>query len=216
MGTIRNGGNGGFSGKAGSFIGSNWKSIDYIKGIPRKSNKAPTQKQLDQRMRFGLVLNFLGQIKDILDFGFKSHEAGKRTGFNVAIQHALNNAIVGDYPNFEIDYSKILLSKATLAKPELTASNPELHKVRLEWMVNINTRNSFEGDKLFVVVYSPTKNLFLDFENIAQRIAGTVDITLQSGFDGEELHVYTFFQQHDSNRVSESVYAGAITMSNSL
>jgi hypothetical protein len=31
MGTIRNGGNGAFSGKAGSFIGSSWRDINLTR-----------------------------------------------------------------------------------------------------------------------------------------------------------------------------------------
>ncbi len=207
MGTIRNGGNGAFSGKAGSFIGANWKNIDYIKGIPRKSSKPPTQKQLDQRARFGLILSLLGQIKDILDFGFKAQEAGKRTGFNVGIQHALNNAIVGDYPSLEIDYSKILVSKGTLAKASVVATRLVTQELELQWPVILNTRNSFAGDKLMVIVYNPKQNMFLDFENPALREDGMVNLSLPLAFDNQELHIYTFFQQHDSNRVSESVHA---------
>jgi hypothetical protein len=32
--------NGTFSGKVGSIIGSNWPSIDYLKGLPKKSSKS--------------------------------------------------------------------------------------------------------------------------------------------------------------------------------
>lgn len=42
MGTIRQGANGSFRGKAGSVIGSSWKGIDYIKGLPKKRTKGAT------------------------------------------------------------------------------------------------------------------------------------------------------------------------------
>ncbi len=35
MGTIRNGANGGFSGEAGSIIGSRWRDLNYSKGVPK-------------------------------------------------------------------------------------------------------------------------------------------------------------------------------------
>lgn len=63
MGTFRNGGNGAFSGKTGSFIGSNWSDINYIKGIPRISNKPKTQKQLEQQAKFALAVRFLRPVK---------------------------------------------------------------------------------------------------------------------------------------------------------
>lgn len=49
MGRIKQGANGGFSGKAGSVIGSSWKEIEYIKGRPKVSNKPATQRQLEQQ-----------------------------------------------------------------------------------------------------------------------------------------------------------------------
>ena len=212
MATIKNGGNGAFSGKAGSFVGSSWKNISIMKGLTKKSNRPPSQKQLDQRARFAAVLSYLGQIKDILNFGFKSQEAGKATGFNLAIKHAINNAVLGNYPDFEIDHSQVLLSAGTLAKPIVVVNQEEAHKIKLEWLVILNERNSFPGDKLFVVLYSPTHHLFLDFENVATRTNGQVDITLPTNFDGELLHVYAFFQQHNSDRCSGSTYVGSITM----
>lgn len=212
MGIIRNGGNGAFSGKAGSFIGSNWKNVDYIKGIPKLSKKPATQKQLDQRVRFGVVATHLGQVKDILNMGFKLKEQGRATGFNLAVQHAINNAVLGSYPTYEIDHSQVLISKGTLAKAIVSATLPESFTLRLNWMVILNGRNSFPSDKLFVLIYSPVLNLFLDFENSALRSTGTVDIMLQEEFAEQQLHVYTFFQHDDNSRCSESQYAGVITL----
>jgi len=37
MGSYSKGANGIFSGKVGSIIGSSWRSIDYLKGLPKKA-----------------------------------------------------------------------------------------------------------------------------------------------------------------------------------
>ena len=70
MGTIRNGGNGAFSGKAGSFIGSSWRDINYIKGLPKISSKPKTLKQLEQQAKFAAAIRFLQPVKDLLNIGF--------------------------------------------------------------------------------------------------------------------------------------------------
>jgi len=41
MATFKNGPNGGFSGKVGSVVGSSWKGIDYIRGLPAKRKNKP-------------------------------------------------------------------------------------------------------------------------------------------------------------------------------
>lgn len=49
MGTIRQGANGSFRGKAGSVIGSSWKGIDYIKGLPKSGQKELQKSSLSCR-----------------------------------------------------------------------------------------------------------------------------------------------------------------------
>ncbi len=88
MGIIRNGGNGAFSGKAGSFIGSNWRDIHYIKGIPRISKKPKTRKQLEQQAKFSLAIRFLRPVKKQVEIGFAKIKQGHTTSYNLALQQA--------------------------------------------------------------------------------------------------------------------------------
>src|ERR1700741_3098626 len=59
MATFNKGILGGFSGKTGSVIGSNWKGRTVMRSLPGKRSKAPTQVQLDQQEKFKLVVGFL-------------------------------------------------------------------------------------------------------------------------------------------------------------
>lgn len=70
MGTIRKGANGGFSGKAGSVIGASWKSIDYIRGLSKKSNKPATEEQLIQQARFYTIAKFIMPIAPFVQVGY--------------------------------------------------------------------------------------------------------------------------------------------------
>ena len=45
MGILKNGPNGDFSGKAGSFVGYKLNGQDIIRGIPKKRTKKPTQRE---------------------------------------------------------------------------------------------------------------------------------------------------------------------------
>jgi hypothetical protein len=66
MGTIKQGANGGFSGKAGSVIGSSCSNISYIKGLLKLSNKPKSEMQLEQQARFAMAIRFLLPIKDYI------------------------------------------------------------------------------------------------------------------------------------------------------
>ena len=203
MGTIRNGGNGAFSGKAGSFIGSSWKNINYMKGIPKLSKRPATLKQLDQRMRFGLALGFLAQIKDLVNMGYKNQAGNRTTGLNMAIQDTLTNAIIGTYPNLSIDPALLTISKGTLNPTTGISIVQEEAGLTINWFVNLNS-SAFTDDKLYVAVYHPGRKLFLTYEEAGMRGTGTAQIPLPAEFASQVLYVYLFFKQRDSNRCSPS------------
>ncbi|RZK39751.1 MAG: hypothetical protein EOO90_17395 [Pedobacter sp.] len=204
MGTIRNGGNGAFSGKAGSFIGSSWKNTNYIKGIPKLSKKPASLKQLEQRMRFGLALDFLTRVKDVVNIGFKTQAANRTTAMNVAIKYAVADAMTGTYPDVAIDPSLIKLSKGRLEKVggvQIVQSTG----LTINWFAHHGTAGK-DDDKLYVVVYHPEDYMFYAFEAIAERVAGTVNLPLPSDYASATLHVYLFFKHRDTISVSDCTH----------
>lgn len=86
MERIKQGAKGGFSGKAGSVIGSSWKNIEYSKDEPKTSHKYPSQRQLEQLAKFGLAVRFLKPVKNLLIIICGSIKEGRATGFNIAIR----------------------------------------------------------------------------------------------------------------------------------
>nr|WP_285060716.1 DUF6266 family protein [Pedobacter ginsengisoli] len=63
---------GGFRNKTAPVLGAYWRSLDVIKGLPRKSNKPPTEDLLNQRARFGLITSFLSWISPLINVGYKA------------------------------------------------------------------------------------------------------------------------------------------------
>ena len=211
MGIIRNGVNGGFSGKAGSVIGSSWNKVSYIKGLSKLSTKPASLKQLDQRVRFGTVLAFMGPIKDILIMGYKGQTAGRATGFNMGIQHALMNAVIGIYPDYEIDYSLIQISKGTLQQPSsMVLSSIVTENLEVAWSPQVNTLNAFADDVLVALIYNPTQKFFLSYTDVGLRADGTATLTIPSDFSGQTVHAYFFYVMRDGTRQSISAYAAPV------
>ncbi len=113
MGTYKKGILGSFSGKVGTVVGSSWNGIEYMRSLPKPSSKAPTNLQLIQRAKFGLVNGFLQPISMLVNLGYKSL-AFQKTGYNLATSEIIAEAISGVYPDLEIDFSKVLFSKGSL------------------------------------------------------------------------------------------------------
>ena len=57
MGTLVNGILGGFSGKVGTVVGSFWKGIASMRAYTPNVSSPNTPKQLEQRAKFGAMLN---------------------------------------------------------------------------------------------------------------------------------------------------------------
>lgn len=211
MGTIRNGANGGFSGKAGSVIGSSWKDIDYIKGLPRKSSKPATQLQLEQQAKFALAVKTLQPITVLLNEGYGGSKTTKASGYNLALQSLLSNAITGIYPDYAIDYRKMRISKGNLIKPSEIALAMDAAGLQISWSVLVSRFGAFADDELTALIYNPAKNIYLPAEG-ATRAEGALTVPLPGDFTGDTVHVFLFFTSRDSAKRSESAYAGQIVV----
>ena len=213
MGTIRHGANGGFSGKAGSIIGSSWNNVSYIKGLHKISNKPASQKQLDQRARFAAVLGYLGPIKDVFTIGWKGQTGNRVSGFNMGIQYALGYAVVGDYPAYEVDKALIQISKGSVQpykSKAIASSTPGA--LELTWLPQINDLTAFSHDVLMAVVYNEDQNLFLLFKNVGKRVDAQATLEIPEDYSGQTIHVYLFYVNEAGTRQSNSSYIGPVTI----
>ncbi len=113
MGTIQKGILGGFSGKVGTVIGGSWKGIQYMRSFAARRKKGSTRKQHEQQLKFGLITKFQQPLNSLLLLSFKSY-AVKMTGANSALGYNIRNVITGVYPDYAIDYSKVLVSRGDL------------------------------------------------------------------------------------------------------
>lgn len=212
MGRIRNGGNGAFSGKAGSFIGSNWRDINYIKGIPKISNKPKSDKQLEQQAKFALAVRFLLPVKRQINIGFSKIKQGRSTSFNAAVQQILNNAITGIYPDFEIDFPYVAFSHGSLSAPEAVTITPEPGSLVLSWDVSVYAPNAYPDDLLTVLVYEPESNTYVMGPPNSERSLGEVTVALPAHWTGKSAHVYMYYMSKQTGELSPTLYAGSETV----
>ncbi len=205
MAEITNGANGAFSGKVGSVIGSKWKDINYIRGISKRSSKAPSEAQLIQQAKFGLIVNFLSPIRALLDNGFK--DTGRASGYHLAVNHNLANAVAGTYPEFAIDFTQIAISKGSLISYGEQASISE-GLLTFTWPeVPENAINSFASDKASILVYNASKNIHMASSGV-ERSALSAEMAIPPAFAGDTLQAYIFFTSL-KGKTSNSTYVGS-------
>jgi hypothetical protein len=215
MGIIRQGILGGFRNKTGAVVGSYWRTLDVIKGMPRISGKAPTQLQLDQRAKFKLVTSYFAWIGDLIAVGYKSLSSID-TPMNVAVSHHLKEAITGVSPNFSLDFTKVMFSQGRLALPYNTgATSTDAAELDFTWSTEITKDNIYKqgSDMLSILVYNPMMFEFTTLHNVAPRSAGTYKMSLPVEFSGEGVHCYLAFNSvNRKDFASKSKYVGLVTV----
>jgi hypothetical protein len=214
MGNYRRGILGNFSGKVGTVIGSHWKGIDYMRSLPRKSGKAPTEQQYGQQLKFALAVSFSKPISALVNEGFASLAKEKVSGYNLGVQQVMKEAITGVFPNYEIDYSKVRISEGSLAPSvNALATAAAAGSLTISWTDNTAEEdNAFTDDRLMVLVYNPTKARYLFTTRGAERGTGSHTVNLPANFSGDEVEVYISFISRDGNKAANSDYLGKVTV----
>ena len=212
MGKYQKGILGGFNGTIGTVVGATWKGIDYMKSRNRKSGKARTQAQLEQQARFGLVTRFVSTMGKLLMFTFKD-SAVKMTGINSAFAYNYEQGLVGAYPTFSLNYSKVLVSKGQL----LNAGNPVATangngNLKFDWLDNSGAAMANADDRCIVVIHCPELNQTIYNTEAALRSAGTASIAV-SNFAGKQVETWVSFASADGSQTATSIYTGSVTVS---
>lgn len=210
MGTFKKGILGGFSGKVGTVIGSNWRGLDVMRSLPKKSGVNPTAQQLEQRQKFALITGFLSPISALLSAYF-GNATGTSSRLNNAVSYHIKAAITGISPNFEINYAKVLLCKGELiGVKDAIMSAPVAGAVQLDWANNAGQVLAEASDLLVAVLYNSDKAQFVVDEGSATRQDATASIAIPAEFAGDTLHAWVAFTDAVQKKASSSVYLGTV------
>ena len=219
MGTIKTGILGNVSGKVGNVVGGTWKGINYLRTMPAGGNSSNTELQVSQRLKFSTVTKFLQPINEFIRVGYRA-QAVKMTAFNAAFSYNFRNAIVGDFPDYSINYPTAMVSRGNLAgaiNPGCTST--EAAKVILNWEATSGTGSSSDTDTAIFVIFNESKKEAVYSLNGATRIDGSVNANLPSSYSGDTVHCYLAFMTLNSvlggqarNAISNSSYAGSVVV----
>lgn len=211
MGTFRKGILGGFSGTVGTVVGGNWKGVDYMRSRPVTKKNAKTPAQDVQRLKFSMASKLLRSMKPLLAITFKEGNA-RMTGSNSALSYLLKNAIMGEYPDFQIDYRMLLVARGVLpgvVAPIASAAATPV--VNFTWQSNEGIGIAAANDKAIVVAYHPPTNSTHYVIGKAFRNSGTATLDLPM-LKGEEVETYIAFIDDSGKEVSPSQYTGKVKL----
>jgi len=204
-------------GKTGDVIVQKWRDLKIGRSARTTWTAPPTEEQLKQQLIFGMVNSFFGVMTKAVGKWYKSKS--KIRGNNAAVRDHLETAIIGTYPEYQLDYTQVKVTKSNngFTGGFIVKSNPLADaKVSLSWNVldRLDAIPELGTPKDFVNVafYNATKHKAMLFLNGAERAARTAIFDLPYSFVGDELHTYLFFTSRDGKYVSDSDYAGSFIL----
>lgn len=212
MATYQKGILGPFNGKVGTVIGANWRGKEILRSLPRKSGKKPSLLQMQQRMKFTTVIDFLTPFNPILSRYFGG-DLGEKTRGNKAFAYHIKEAVEFVDPDFVMQYNKVILSKGTLPGLENASVTAEANNtVVLNWTDNSVQVLAQATDRLFIGIYEPELGNTLCNLNLASRSATTASFVLPSVYNGKTIHIWVGFAMTTDEDCSTSIYLGSVTV----
>lgn len=207
MAVLKNGANGGFSGKVGSIVGYNLNGQDVIRGLPKKRTKKPGEKEQLNRNKFALTQHWLQPLLAFVRIGFKNY-APTFQGFVAAKSYNSKYALKQDAAGSAyVDPTLALLSFGTLTLPQTMSMEQVGDKIVVTW----SKEGHYQGiDLAMLMAYVPeTKQTSYDTA-AAKRYEGKASLAMPHNHKGHAVHVYIAFVAFDHAAQSDSYYLGAI------
>lgn len=211
MGTVSARITGNFRGKVGNVIYGRWKKLHIAKATYRRKKRKKDILALPQVLKVSLVSSFLKHFKICINTGFNKI-TNKSTAWTHALSYNLQNGVIGDYPDYKINYGKIKISDGNLegawaAKMHI---EPELN-VRITWQMSAMSMNTITAqDRVYIALY------FEDDDSppyegriVGNRDALTYTFKLRRNVAGLVCHVWIFFISPNGKQVSNSDYVGS-------
>lgn len=120
------------------------------------------------------------------------------------------NAIIGEYPNAFLDYSKIKITKGSLQLPTDISSFVEVESGKIVFTWNPNPLYpQLPGnltDSVNIVCFNEKYPKDVIYFNGYKRSEGKATIELPQNWDSSETHIWIYLNSWDLQENSDSVY----------
>lgn len=197
------------TGKVGDLIYSSKNETNYVKHAPKKTLKAPSEKQLIQWKKFAIVMHFLSPLKTLLNENCRGNP--KRSGLHIAMKKNLLDSITGEYPCFSLDYSKVSLVSGKLWMPPVEmAYDAKSNELLLSYECQ-QSYNADLDDELIALIYCPElSHYWYQINTGLQRYEQIGALKLPEEVIGQEIQIWLYFRG-GLDQFSNSVYIGKVS-----
>lgn len=171
----------------------------------RTQQRRRTIGQLKQRARFKVANAFAKEMKELFNVSFET--VGSQIGKCQAISYLTTTAIKGEYPNYEIDFSKALVARGRALPAQGATATLEDDTIIFNWEDNSSSAAT-GADQAILVAWCPQDDWeFFTITGGARR-SGNGSLKV-GGRKGLEYHTWISFMKKNG-QAADSVYTGML------
>lgn len=215
---MKSGPTGPFIGKMGGLVGYLHRGQQVTRALPHPTQAPPSLKQLIPRKQFSMAMKFVSPIKDFVSYSFHPETKGTpKIPQNAATSYFRSLGIQGEYPDYWIDFSKVVVSKGDLPVPVNASVTLSGNELTFKWELSPQIGSTRNEDQVMLLAYLPdTKNAAFIVGGPGRSVGEAVlKIFPQTGntkANGKDIAVETYiaFISNDREQVSDSIYLGNI------
>ena len=127
-------------------------------------------------------------------------------GINRAVSKAMKTALTGEYPDFKLDFSKLIISEGTLNKtPQVRLEQVGGSTVKIEWNAEKLLGHN-PADNVNLVFLNQTSKSVILKQNVALSSAGSAEVDLPLDWMDKEVHSWIYFTSPNGILYSTSQY----------
>lgn len=180
--------------------------------IETNTKRVPTLAQAMQQMKFGVVSKFMCQAQEVVKIGYAGAYRKKTLSeVNQAFGIFLKTAIIGEYPDYRLDFSKIDVSVCNklggVNEPRLYISKSSVLKVT--WSACALCSDRLD-DRVVCFFYNESTGEGFSYLNSAKRGDYVFETKCRFVKKGDMLHCWVFIAGVHRKETSHCEYLKAI------
>lgn len=202
----------GFIGKVGDTV-TYFRNGKIVRRKIGKSTKASTVHQLACRQQTPITNDFITPVNDLIKTTFKTEaQLQKKSPRDLISSYTRIHAIKGEYPNQEIDFTKVLFSQGKMPATPGTQVSLSGEGIEFSWDPGLITGQFRKDDQAVLVAYFPESKTAEFTVNGGPRSKGNARLDLVRNSTPTLVETYIAFLSADHKKVSNSIYTGQLIL----
>lgn len=204
-------------GKVGNVVGRIRQGRTIMSIYQPQVHNPKTQAQLEQRLKFSVVTEFLSAVSGFIKSGFgKLDGYTYGTPYSAAVGYNLKKVdggvVSGTYPNYEINLSKVVVAQGSVDLPYSPSATADGTTLSCTWADNSGMGNALGDDKVMLLAYNDAKKQSVYNIAAGERADRNASMTLPTAWTGDNVDIWMVMRRQSNGECSMSKHLASIPL----